>query len=86
MAGAFQRGNPVIREKLYGMVAMTAPTSGLRWKMTPIAFSEVRPAERHTGELMEMRESVMPTCLGYPVEIIKPTTYRENRIEFGVFQ
>ena len=76
----------MIREKLYGMVAMAAPTSGLRWKMTPIAFSEVRLAERHTGEMMEIAEGVMPTCLGYPVEIIKPATYRENRIEFGVFQ
>lgn len=72
----------MIREKLYGMVAMAAPTSGLRWKMTPIAFCEVRLA----NEIADTVEGVMPTCLGYPVEIIKPATYRENRIEFGVFQ
>lgn len=73
----------MIREKLYGIVAMAAPSHDLHWRMTPIALSKVRMAEDRIGDLVVIVPNVRPLCLGIPVEIVPASSYKASEISIG---
>ena len=73
----------MIREKLYGMVAMAAPSPDLCWRMSPIALSKIRMAEERSGDMIVMQPNVRPLCLGIPVEIIPASSYKASEISIG---
>ena len=73
----------MIREKLFGMVAMVAPRHDLHWRMTPVAFTKVRLAEDRNGDMISTGIGHRPTCLGIPVEIVSPQVYGMSEIALG---
>ena len=73
----------MIREKLFGMVAMAAPTPDLCWRMSPIALSKIQMAEERTGDMVVIVPNVRPLCLGIPVDIVAASTYKGSEIGIG---
>lgn len=65
-----------VRNKLFGMVVMAAPTPDLHWRMTPIALSKVR-------DLVVIVPNVRPFCMGIPVEVVAPSVYRASEVALG---
>lgn len=73
----------MIREKLFGMVAMASPGHDLVWRMTPVAFTKITLAEDRSGDMIVIVPDVRPLCLGIPVVIVAPSVYGASEITLG---